>query len=263
MRRGLLRLGLILMILWNLLIVWVSFKSVVDERSRAISYALDRETNCMKSKTYPVCNAEYEASIRGYSQWAEFRKQFEPATMALVELFPPVAIGLLWGVLWGLGATVAWVLRGFGIQLKRPQTSDAPTLMQRLHGAGRWVIAPKNLLALSVGLVALAVSYYYLVSLPASNRERLQFEKDAAAAAKAERDSKEEEEAQSARDREVSFASCSANADTDYWSYVKLNGKEIPGKRNAYTAPMFVWNMADKRKAEALAECHRQYDPKK
>jgi hypothetical protein len=135
--------------------------------------------------------------------------------------------------------------------------------MQRLHGAGRWAIAPKNLLGLSVGLVAVAVSYYYLVSLPASNRKRLQFEKDAAAAAKAERDSKEEEAAQAARDREMSFASCSADADTDYWSYVKLNGKEIPGKRGAYTAPVLVWNMADKRRAEALAECHRQYDPKK
>jgi len=104
--------------------------------------------------------------------------------------------------------------------------------------------------------------YYYLVSLPASNRQRLQFEKDAAAA-KAERDSREEEAAQAARDREMTFASCSADADTNYWSYVKLSGKEIPGKRGAYTAPVRVWNMADKRKAEALAECHRQYDPKK
>jgi hypothetical protein len=107
------------------------------------------------------------------------------------------------------------------------------------------------------------VSYYYLVSLPASNLQRLQFEKDAAAAAKAERDSKEEDVAQAARDRAISFDSCSADADTEYWSYVKLNGKEIAGKRGAYTAPVLVWNMADKRKAEALAECHRQYDSKK
>ena len=31
---GLLRLGLILMILWNFFVVWFSYKSVVDERSR-------------------------------------------------------------------------------------------------------------------------------------------------------------------------------------------------------------------------------------
>jgi hypothetical protein len=263
MKRGLLRLALILMILWNLFLLCFVFKSVVDERSSKIFAAYENKSICMKSKSYPVCNAEYEAYVRGYSLWAEFKKQFEPSSMAIVELFPPVAIGLLWGVLWCIGSTVTWVLRGFGIQLKRPQTVDAPTLVERFRGAGRWVIAPRNLLAVAVGLVALAVSYYFVVSLPASNRERLQFEKDSAAAAKAERDSKGEEVAQATRDREMSFISCSADADTDYWSYVKLNGKEIPGKRGAYTAPTFVWNMADKRKLEALAECHRQYDPKK
>jgi len=78
---GLLRLGLILMILWNFFAVWFSYKSVVDERSRTISYALDRENNCIlhdKSKTYPVCNSEYEASLRGYSGWAKFKKQLDP-----------------------------------------------------------------------------------------------------------------------------------------------------------------------------------------
>ena len=119
MRRGLLRLALILMILWNVFVLWFVFKSVVDERSRAISAAAEHEIICMQSRPYRDCEAEYEASLSGYSQWAEFKKQFEPASIAIVELFPPVAMGLLWGVLWCFGATGAWVLRGFGIELKK------------------------------------------------------------------------------------------------------------------------------------------------
>ena len=42
----------------------------------------------------------------------------------------------------------------------------------------------RTIMGLSVGMAALAVSYYFLVSLPASNRERLQVERDAAASAK-------------------------------------------------------------------------------
>jgi uncharacterized protein (DUF3084 family) len=106
----------------------------------------------------------------------------------------------------------------------------------------------------------LAVSYYFFVSLPASNRDRLQFEKDTAAAAKAERDSKEAAALQAKQERETSFQACSAEADMAYQSYVKLNGKEIPGKPGTYSAATSVWSTADKRKADALAECHRQYD---
>jgi hypothetical protein len=183
---------------------------------------------------------------------------------AVLELFPPVAVGLLWGILWSLRATVAWVLHGFGIELGKPREPGvSAAVRERLRGAGEWLIRPKNVLALSVGIVAIAVSYYFLVSLPASNRERLQFEKDTASAAKAERDSEEQAAAQAAQGRALSLQQCSDEAETTYWSYVKLNGKEIPGKPGTYSAPMFVWNTADKRKADALAECHRQFDTKR
>ena len=121
----------------------------------------------------------------------------------------------------------------------------------------------RTIMGLSVGMAALAVSYYFLVSLPASNRERLQVERDAAASAKGERDTKEQAALQAAQDRDLSLQTCIRDADTTYWSYVKLNGKEIPGKAGTYSAPAFVWDTADKRKGDALAECHRQYDPKK
>jgi hypothetical protein len=162
----------------------------------------------------------------------------------------------VWGVLWGIGATVGWVLRGFGIQIRRPRELNG------IRVVGYWFITPKNILAVSVGIVALAVSYYFLVSLPASNRDQLQFEKDTATAARAERDGKEAAALQAKQEREASFQACSAEADMAYWSYVKLNGKEIPGKPGAYTAATFVWSTADKRKADALSECHREYDIK-
>ena len=175
-----------------------------------------------------------------------------------------MTITILWGVLWILTAAFAWLLRGFGIELKRQRDSGQSLgTLARMRGVGRWVVAPKNILALSVAIVALTVSHYYLVSLPASNRARLQFEKDTAAAAKAERDSREEAALQASQELERSFQSCASDADESYWSYVKLNGREIPGKPGGYTAPMYVWNAANKQKAEALAECHRQYDPRK
>lgn len=54
---------------------------------------------------------------------------------------------------------------------------------------------------------------------------------------------------------------CLADADTHYWSYVKLNGTEIPNKPGTYNAPTSVWDYADKQKKSALDECYRKYRP--
>jgi hypothetical protein len=219
----------------------------------------------MKARPYAECHAEYEKSTGGYSQWKDIKGQFAPLNIAVIELLPPIVIGLVWLLIWGSIGIVRWVLRGFGIQFKQKadeaETSEPVPVMERLSAIGHWFIAPRNILALSVGIVALAVSYYYfLVSLPASNRERLQFEKDRAEAARVERDKKEEDAKQAIEDRKMSFATCETDADTTYWNYVKLNGKEVPGKLGTYSAPTFIWTAADKRKADALAECHRQFD---
>jgi hypothetical protein len=228
-----------------------------------ISIYLDIESTCAKTRPFNDCWAEYEKATRGYSQWSEFKKQFKPFDVAVIELLPPVAIGLLWGALWCIRASVLWVLRGFGVQIRTArEPGESVSARERLRHIGEWFITPKNMLAFSAVLVALAISYYFLLSLPASNRERLQLEKDSAAAAKAERDSKEAAASQAAQDRERSFQFCSAAADMAYSSYVQLNGKEVPGKPGTYSAPSFVWNTAEKRKADALAECHRQYDTK-
>jgi len=263
LKRGLLRLAVVLMIGWNLFVFWFLYKSHSEQLSWEMSRASQAESDCVKSRSYADCSAEWKRSVGDYSPWAETMKEFTPSAVAIIELFPPVTITILWGVLWILTATFAWLLRGFGIELKRQRDSgQSVTMVDRMRGVGQWVIAPKNILALSVAIVALTVSHYCLVSLPASNRARLQFEKDTAATAKAERDSKEEALTQASQERDLSFQNCSSEAESSYWSYVKLNGREIPGKPGTYTAPMYVWNAANKQKADALAECHRQSDPR-
>lgn len=255
------RLALVLMILWNVFVLWYSFKSIYESRSSTVSLYLELQSDCMKNRPYVECRAEYDKATGGYSQWTEFKKGFTPLSIAIVELLPPVTIGIVWGLIWGTVAAIRWVLRGFGIHFTKPTEPREPVpVTERFRAVARWLIAPKNLVALSAGLVALAVSYYFLVSLPASNRERFQFEKDKAEAAQMERDKKEEAAKQAVEDRRLAFQGCESDATTTYWEYVKLNGKAAPGKPGIYTAPMFVWNTADKRKADALAECHRQYD---
>lgn len=106
---------------------------------------------------------------------------------------------------------------------------------------------------------ALAISYYFGIALPANERAKLQFEKDKYAAEQAAK-SAQNEERESAR---IQLQSCLDSADTEYWSYIKLNGTLVKGKEGtegAYSTPTFVLETADKRKQNALAECHRQYD---
>lgn len=229
-----------------------------------ISLYIDIQSDCMKSRPDADCSAEYKKSTAGYSQWKEFSDQLTPVNIAVVELAPPVVIGILWLFVWGSVAVVRWVLHGFGVQFKKKpeevEPSEPKSVMERVSAIGRWLIAPRNILSLSIGIVALAVSYYFVISLPVSNHERLQFEKDKVEAAKVEREKKEEADKQAIEDRKMSFLSCEAEADTTYWNYVKLNGKEVAGKPGAYSAPTFIWTAAEKRKSDALAECHRQFD---
>lgn len=261
-KRGVFRLSLILMIIWNLLVVWFLFRSAQEDYSRSISMALEMETTCAKDRPFSECNKEYQQNISGFSQWAEFKKQFTASDIAVIEVFPPLAVGLVWGILWGVRATARWVLHGFGLELGTNRVpGQSVAVSERFRTLGGWIITPRNIVTASVALAAISVSYYFLVSLPASNRQRLQFEKETAAAAKTERDNKEEAAAQEARDRQVSFEQCAAEADMAYQSYVKLNGSEVPGKPGTYSASTLIFNNADKRKADALAECHRQFDP--
>ena len=107
-RRGLFRLALVLMIGWNLLVFWFSFRSINHERYVIVSSYLQAEADCAKVRPFTDCRAEYENFVGGYSQWDELKKQFRPFDIAVIELLPPIAIGILWSALWGIRATVLW-----------------------------------------------------------------------------------------------------------------------------------------------------------
>lgn len=55
-----------------------------------------------------------------------------------------------------------------------------------------------------------------------------------------------EEKAEASRQTKV--LGCQIRSDESYWGYVKLNGQEKPGKKDAWTAPESVWNLARQRK---------------
>lgn len=101
--------------------------------------------------------------------------------------------------------------------------------------------------------------YYFVIALPSHNRAVLQFEREKfeqETAAKQRREAAAELDAEL---REGILESCTDAAEREYWFYVKLNGKPIPGKDGTWTAPGHVWDSAQKKKVDALAECHRKH----
>lgn len=102
---------------------------------------------------------------------------------------------------------------------------------------------------------ALAVSYYFGVVLPANERTRLQLEKDKYEAEKKEK--AEQHERAASNEKMLGF--CVDGTDAEYWSYIKLNGTPVAGKPGTYSAPTYIWEAAQKRKNDGLAECHKEY----
>ena len=135
----------------------------------------------------------------------------------------------------------------------------------------------RTLLLVLLSLPVLAVSYYFVFALPAYNQAQLELEREKFKAEQNEKQRKEQAEAEAQRQRakleadtkakaegektlnEVLLSGCLADADTRYWSYVKLNGTEIPNQPGTYNAPRSVLDYADKQKKAALDECYRKY----
>jgi hypothetical protein len=118
----------------------------------------------------------------------------------------------------------------------------------------------KAAVLLILAVPALAIGYYFAIALPANQRAALEFEKQKYEAEKQDKSRKASDELIANQSRKLEFDSCVEEADLEYWNYVKLNGKPIAGKPGAYNAPVTVWEVADKRKINAVAECHRLHD---
>jgi len=71
---------------------------------------------------------------------------------------------------------------------------------------------------------------------------------------------KEKAKATEDKDRQSKLEECvNVEADQSYWEYVRLNGKAVAGKPGTYTAPVFVWDAAEKQKRDKVEECKLLY----
>ena len=114
------------------------------------------------------------------------------------------------------------------------------------------------LLILAVVLVG-SISYYFAIALPTHNRRMLEFEREKYEREEAARAQQAESAQADTWYREQMLQTCTARAEKDYWETIKGNSKPAPGKPGYLSTPTHVLDSAQKRKADALAECHRQY----
>ena len=134
------------------------------------------------------------------------------------------------------------------------------------------LLTPKTYLLFLATLVALAASYYFIVALPAHNREMLQLEGERSAEqAKLERHRAEQAglerhriDKHRLRAESERYIDCLVAAEKQYWKYVKLNGGQEEGK-GMFAAPRWVWKEARKVRQDALDECerHRRFHDKR
>lgn len=104
----------------------------------------------------------------------------------------------------------------------------------------------KVFLAVLASLAVLGVGYYFLVLTPQQERARLELQ----------RLQMEKEEADKVK-RATFLAECRAEAQKEYESFIRLNGKEAQDRAGVYTAPQFVWDRAAEERKAHIDECLR------
>jgi hypothetical protein len=118
-------------------------------------------------------------------------------------------------------------------------------------------MAFKGFVAFILLLPSIAISYYFMVSLPGNNKAVLDFEKQKYS----DKQTKELSEATSYRaheeERAVSLHRCLSRAESDFQSNIARNG--TPAKSGGYDVELSVQNTLQHQKEAAIAECHRQY----
>jgi len=94
-------------------------------------------------------------------------------------------------------------------------------------------------------ILVLSISYFFVFALPAMKRDQLGLEK-----------------AKYVQEQELqqSYVTCVEDAEEEYESYIKLNGRPVEKQPGAYSAPEYIWQTADKKRNTALDQCSRQYN---
>ena len=117
------------------------------------------------------------------------------------------------------------------------------------------IMSFKSALLVILLIPALAISYYFVVALPSNEHLRLQFEKEKY---ETEKRANTEQE-QKRKDNEIQLGLCALHADNEYQTSIKLNGKKVSGKQGILV-PTYIVEQAEKRRNDALAECHKRFD---
>lgn len=118
----------------------------------------------------------------------------------------------------------------------------------------------KVLLGVLATILALSVSYYFAVELPAHNRAVLDFEREKYRTSQQEKKAKEAEETNLRRSADEDLLYCTAAAETAYTNEVKANG--TPGARGTYTVPTATITVIQQKRTQALNECQKEFDRK-
>jgi hypothetical protein len=124
----------------------------------------------------------------------------------------------------------------------------------------------RNVLLALATILTLSICYYILVILPRESRARLDFEKQKYEDQKIQELKSRQESDRIKAENETELLLCESDADTRYWTYIKLNksSSRAGGKPGEviYVAPQTVWDAAAREKKEALAQCQRKYGNK-
>ena len=117
----------------------------------------------------------------------------------------------------------------------------------------------KTYLMLLATIVALSISYYFAVALPANNRAHLDFEREKYNNEQAEMKARRLAQAEEAQTKQQMLSSCLALTEQNYADDVARNGTKH-GQRG-YSVDTRLVAILDKRRVEAIAECHKRFGP--
>lgn len=115
----------------------------------------------------------------------------------------------------------------------------------------------KMYLLLLATIVALSISYYFAVALPANNRAHLDFEREKYNNEQTEMKARRLAQAEETQEKHRMLSSCLARATQSYEDAVASNGTK--SGQLSYSVDARIAGMLDKRRAEAVAECHQQF----
>ena len=117
----------------------------------------------------------------------------------------------------------------------------------------------KTYLMVLATVVALSISYYFVVALPANNRSHLDFEKEKYRNEQAEMKAKNLAQAEEVRTRQSMLSGCLVEAGKNYDNLIARNGTK--SAMGGYSVDTRILAILGKQRAEAVAECHKQFGP--